>query len=254
MTLETHFNEVMETLLGSNSKRIIPGKQLIHSIDLTLLDEHAHSETLLQLKHNANHNQVAALCVYIQHLDQFSSQNVIDLATVINFPHGSEELTSSLESIAKAMELGATEIDYVFPYHMYLQGQKQLALNQCNFIAQFCKQHKLMLKIILETGAFPDITTIYHVSKELVESGCDYLKTSTGKISAGASLSAAFAMLSAIRDGGKSCGIKISGGIRTPQQAHNYATLAELMMGKHINKSWFRIGASSLLEELLKIN
>lgn len=182
------------------------------------------------------------------------SQNSIDLATVINFPHGSEELTISLESIEKAIELGASEIDYVFPYQMFLQGQKQKALNQCHAIAQLCKKNELILKIILETGSFPDIKTIYNASNELIESGCDFIKTSTGKISTGASLSAAFAILSAIRDTGTSCGIKVSGGIRKPQQAYNYAILAELMIGKQINKNWFRIGASSLLEELLKIN
>ncbi|PWY55982.1 deoxyribose-phosphate aldolase [Legionella qingyii] len=254
MTLETHLNEVMETLLGSYSKRIIPAKQLIQTIDLTLLDEHATPEALLQLKHNANQNKVAALCIHIQHLDQFFSQNNIDLATVINFPHGSEELSISLEAIEKAIELGAREIDYVFPYHIYLQGQMQKALNQCHTIAQLCKRHKLTLKIILETGSFPDIKAIYNASNELIESGCDFIKTSTGKISTGASLSAAFAILSAIRDAGRVCGIKISGGIRKPQQAYNYAILAELIIGKQINKSWFRIGASSLLEELLKIN
>ncbi|WP_454783824.1 deoxyribose-phosphate aldolase [Legionella sp. WA2024007413] len=254
MTLETNFNEAMETLLGNYSKRIIPAKQLIHTIDLTLLDEQATNETLLQLKHNGNQNQVAALCVYLQHLDQVSSENTINLATVINFPHGSEDLNSSLESIEKAIRLGVREIDYVFPYQRYLKGQKQHTLDQCHAIAQFCKQHKLILKIILETGTFPDITTTYNASKELIDSGCDFIKTSTGKTPIGASLVAAFAMLSAIRDANTSCGIKISGGIRTPQQAHNYATLAELVMGKQINKSWFRIGASSLLGELLKIN
>ena len=79
-----------------------------------------------------------------------------------------------------------------------------------------------------------------------------FLKTCTGKIPQGASLSALFTMLSAIKDSGKTCGIKVSGGVKTPRQAFNYAKLAELMMAKKIDKSWFRIGASSLLNELLK--
>lgn len=125
MSLETHINEVMKALLDSYSKSTITAKQLIHSIDLTLLDEYATIETLDQLKYSANQNQVAALCVYIQHLGQFSSHNSINLATVINFPQGVEELTDSIASIEKAIQLGATEIDYVFPYRTYLQGQSK---------------------------------------------------------------------------------------------------------------------------------
>lgn len=253
MTIETHLNEVMEALLGNYPKRIITAKQLISCIDLTLLNEDATAESLSQLKQSANQNQVAALCVYIQHLQQFSTQNTIDLATVINFPQGSDELDVSLASIEKAIQLGAVEIDYVLPYRLYLQGEKQKALNQCNAMMQLCQQHHLILKIILETGAFPDIQTIYNASKELIESGCDFIKTSTGKISPGASLPAVFAILCAIRDTNARCGIKISGGIKKPEHAYHYAMLSELMLGKQINKSWFRIGASSLLEELLKI-
>ncbi|KTD73167.1 2-deoxyribose-5-phosphate aldolase [Legionella tucsonensis] len=254
MSLETNFNEVMEALLDGYSKNTITAKQLIHSIDLTLLNEYVTVESLNQLKYSANQNQVAALCVYMQHLGQFSSQNTINLATVINFPQGTEDPADSVASIEKAIQLGVAEIDYVFPYRIYLQGQKQKALNQCQIIAQLCKEQKLVLKIILETCSFPNIETVYNASKELVELGCDFIKTSTGKIQTGASLSAAFAILSAIRDTSTCCGIKISGGIRKPQQAYNYAKLAELMLDKQINKSWFRIGTSSLLEELLKIN
>ncbi|CAM2895154.1 2-deoxyribose-5-phosphate aldolase [Legionella steigerwaltii] len=253
MTLETHFNEVMHALLGSYPHTTITAKQLIHTIDLTLLDEHASTGSLTQLKQNANLNHVAALCIYLQHLKQFSSQNTIPLATVINFPQGNDELDFSLASIEKAMEFGVAEIDYVLPYHLYLQGQKQEAINQCQAVSKLCKQHNLVLKIILETGAFPDMQTIYTVSKELIDSGCDFLKTSTGKIAFGASLPAVFAILSAIRDTRPDCGIKVSGGIKKPQDACNYAMLSELIIGKQINKSWFRIGASSLLDELLKI-
>ena len=93
--------------------------------------------------------------------------------------------------------------------------------------------------------------TIYQLCIELLTSQCDFLKTSTGKIPQGASLPAVFAILSAIKDSGKTCGIKISGGIKNPQQARNFAYLAELIMQKKISKDWFRIGASNLLGELL---
>ncbi|KTD53181.1 2-deoxyribose-5-phosphate aldolase [Legionella santicrucis] len=254
MTVENHLNEVMEKLLDHFPRQFITVEQLIHSIDLTLLDEHATTEALSQLKQDAQQNQVAALCIYMQHLPEIMPQDSINTATVINFPQGIEALDVSLASVEKAALLGATEIDYVLPYSMYLGGQTQKALHQCLTIAQLCKQHKLVLKIILESGAFPNLQAIYTISRELIELECDFIKTSTGKIAQGASLSAALAILSAIKDTNTSCGIKISGGIKKPQQAFYYAVLAELMIDKPINKNWFRIGASSLLGELLKTN
>ncbi|KTC89033.1 deoxyribose-phosphate aldolase [Fluoribacter dumoffii] len=253
MSLEIHFNQVMQVLLGSYAHRDISAQQLIHTLDLTLLDEHATTESLSRLKNKANQNEVAALCIYLNHLDQFSCHNSIPLATVVNFPQGAEDLDSSLGSIKKAMQMGVAEIDYVFPYQQYLQGEKQKALGQCGVISKLCRQNHLTLKIILETGAFPDMKSVYTASHELIELGCDFIKTSTGKLPTGASLSAAFAILSAIKESKADCGIKVSGGIKSAHEAYSYAILSELLLNKHINKSWFRIGASSLLDELLKI-
>ncbi|MBI2786450.1 MAG: deoxyribose-phosphate aldolase [Legionella longbeachae] len=255
MILETHLNEIIETLLNSQTRQFVPVAQLIECLDLTLLDKEASNEAFLKLAQDANQNHVAAVCVYLENLSQFSLlKDEVELATVINFPHAHEELNTSLACIEKAAHLGATEIDYVLPYQLYLDGQNQKALNHCSKIGQLCKQLKLSLKIILETGAFPNIQTVYEASSELMDSGCDFLKTSTGKITQGASFSAVFAILSAIKDANSQCGLKISGGIKMPQQACNYAILAQLIIGKEINKKWFRIGASSLLHELLKIN
>ncbi|EHL29994.1 hypothetical protein LDG_8027 [Legionella drancourtii LLAP12] len=215
------------------------------------MDEEASLTSLSQLNKDARCNNVAAICVYSKHLSEFHQLKAIQLATVINFPHGNEDLTTSCDVIEKALTLGATEIDYVLPYQLYLDGKKDAALQQCQTIIKLCKHHNLTSKIILETGAFPALELIYDASKDLIESGCDFLKTSTGKIAQGASLPAVFTMLSAIKDTNVPCGIKVSGGVKTPTQAFNYATLAEFMMDKTIDKSWFRIGASSLLGELI---
>lgn len=250
MKLESSLNKVLETLLSNQSTTSITAEQLIHVIDLTLLNEEASPASLEQLNENARCNEVAAVCVYSKHLPEFQQLKTIQLATVINFPHGNEELTVSCKAIEQAATLGATEIDYVFPYQLYLAGKKDAALHQAQELIKLCKQHRLTAKIILETGAFPGLELIYEVSKSLIESGCDFLKTSTGKIAQGASLPAVFTLLSAIKDTNAACGIKVSGGVKTPTQAFNYAKLAELMMDKTINKHWFRLGASSLLAEL----
>ncbi|USQ12870.1 deoxyribose-phosphate aldolase [Legionella lytica] len=250
MILESSLNEVLGLLLNAQPQTVISAKRLIHALDLTLLDEEASSASLSQLKHDACENQVAAVCVYGKHLPSFQQLGAIELATVVNFPDGNEELNQVLDSIHTAIELNATEIDYVLPYRFYLEGRKDDALTQCQAVINLCKQENRTLKIILETGAFAKLQNIYEVSNQLIELGCNFLKTSTGKIPQGASLPAVFTMLTAIKDSSSQCGIKISGGVKTPTQAANYAKLAELVLGKPIDKRWFRIGASSLLAEL----
>lgn len=252
MSLNAHLNDVLEVLLVEHSSTSVTRDQLIQCIDLTLLEEHSPIESLSQLHNQAKTNKVAAICVYSDKLNYFRTSDEINLATVINFPHGNNEIQISMVDTDQAIELGAKEIDYVFDYHSYQQGDKQKTLGHCRMITELCKNHHVALKIILETGAFTELNTIYQLSKELIDIGCNFLKTSTGKIAQGASLPAALAILSAIKESGSHCGIKISGGIKTPQQALSYATLAELMLHKKINKEWFRIGASSLLGELLK--
>lgn len=253
MILDTYFNLLMDRLLNQPSKRIISVEQLIHSMDLTLLDKNASATSLFQLNQDAKKHGVAAVCVYIEHLKEFSFSKAINLATVINFPEGMDDLNASLTSIEKAVQLGATEIDYVLPYPLYFKGQKQKALSQCDIVMQLCKQHNLTLKIILETEVFPNAETIYFLCNDLIALGCNFIKTSTGRLPLGASLYAVFAILSAIKESHSSCGIKISGGVKKPEQAFNYAMLAELILEKPINKSWFRIGASSLLGKLLNL-
>ncbi|RUR19681.1 deoxyribose-phosphate aldolase [Legionella sp. km535] len=252
MSLEFQLNQLLEQLLTSQSAGTVSKEQLIHSIDLTLLEPNATTESLALLGDRANTHHVAAICVLPEHLPHFHLPTPVKLATVINFPHGNDELLHTLASMDHAIQLGANEVDFVLPYQDYLSGSSQKALNHCDVIIKACKKQEVTIKIILETGAFPDMEHIYNVSRELIAMGTDFIKTSTGKIAQGASLPAAFAILSALKEAGDTqCGIKISGGIKTSQQALNYACLSELMLGKTISKDWFRIGASSLLNDLL---
>jgi deoxyribose-phosphate aldolase len=225
---------------------------LIHCMDLTLLSEHPSSESLTHLNEQANQNQVAAICVAPNDLPHFKVNQGIHLATVVNFPHGKDDVHLVLSAINQAVRYGAQEIDYVVPYSSYILGQKKQAIDHAGEIAAFCQEHGLILKIILETGAFSDHSVLYELCSELLRFKVGFLKTSTGKIPQGASVEAAVTLLSAIKDSGVDCGIKISGGVKTPQQAQTYAYWAERILDKKINNNWFRIGASSLLDELLK--
>lgn len=251
MTIETNLNYILEYLLTDSANNTsITVDQIVRCIDLTLLSEPVAAEDLNRINHLAQHHPIAAVCVHAQQLPFIKSGN-INRATVVNFPHGNAPLEVCLHEIDEAFGYGAIEIDYVFPYELYITKHNNDALNHCEAVARYCKQYELTFKIILETGAFTETCSIYQLSRELLKFDCHFLKTSTGKIPHGATLSAVLAILSAIRDSESNCGIKVSGGIKTPAQALNYAYLAEIMLGKKINPKWFRIGASSLLDELL---
>lgn len=223
--------------------------------DLTLLD-HAASETdVKKLVTTALDKYVAAICVFPQHLSWVSENFILSkandrpaLATVVNFPSGNDSQDAVLESIRDAITLHkAQEIDYVFPYQLYFAGDVKKALSNCASAYQQTKQYGAMFKVILETGAFQSLDMVYQLSLDIIENGCDFLKTSTGKIAIGATLPAAFAILKAITDTKTACGIKISGGIKTEQQAYQYMRLAQSMTELKLNKHWFRLGTSKMV-------
>lgn len=249
MSLEQRLNDTLAALLHSGIAREIKNDELIQCIDLTLLDAEAPLSAVNELKDKASTYKVAALCLYLQHYG--ADERDVVTATVINFPHGQDSVVHCLEQISTAVALGLDEIDYVFPYQDYLSGNTAPALKHCQEIADNCAQNTLQLKVILETGAFPNIASIYQLASELIPMGVHFLKTSTGKTTHGASLSAVFALLAAIKDAGSNTGLKVSGGVKTVGQALAYARLAELMLAKTISPDWFRIGASSLLDNLL---
>jgi deoxyribose-phosphate aldolase len=111
------------------------------------------------------------------------------------------------------------------------------------------------LKVILETGVLTEPSVISGAARAAVMAGCDFLKTSTGKTTVGATLEAAAVMLAVIEEADGRVGFKAAGGIRTAAQAASYLYLAEQL----ISPSWacpttFRFGASSpLLDDLVAI-
>lgn len=252
MSLTSQLHELLACLLAEEKEAEVSNEHLVSCIDLTLLNEHEPAEAFSSIKEKAECHPIAAICVFPQFLSLFLSLTNRHRATVVNFPQGNSDFESCLTELEAALTLGADEIDFVLPYQDYLYGTKQHALEQCKRVSDYCKDHKLTLKIILETGAFSNLEVTYQLARELIDLGVDFLKTSTGKIAQGASYSTAFTLLSAIKDAAAPCGLKVSGGIKTAAQAIGYARLAQLVLNKPLDKSWFRIGASSLLDELTK--
>jgi len=249
MMMERRCQDFLDTLQESSHST----KQAIGLIDLTLLDESASDDALASLLDKARQHKVAAVCVYPQHLHYFPVSESYQRATVVNFPEGTQGLNTVLHDIGQIISSQQTdEIDYVFPWQSWLNGQQKEALQHCREACDLSHQGNMVFKVIMETGALPSADHIYQLSQELIQLGCDFLKTSTGKTGSGASPLAAFSMLQAIRQENTShCGIKLSGGIKKPEQAFLYMDMARELLQREPDKSWFRLGASSLLDELL---
>lgn len=203
---------------------------------------------------------VAAVCVYPQFVRQIAAEfrgTPVKTATVVNFPEGSSSLESVLIDIGVALQDGAQEIDVVLPYHRYLAGERQYIQTFVSSCKAACGDD-VTLKVILETGALLDAALIADASLDVLTAGADFIKTSTGKIPEGATLEAAATMLLVIKHVApqlkRNMGIKISGGVREIQQAAQYIELAENIMGKEwVTPDTFRIGASKLVDEIVKM-
>lgn len=221
-------------------------KNLASLLDLTLLNREASKTALLSLYAQGQQAEVAALCVLPEHLALLPQG--LRLATVMNFPEGSSSTERVLEAIQViSRQQGLQEIDYVFPYADYLQGKTRQAIDACAQVVNFCHRLGLTVKIILESGAFGNLEMLYQASREVIDSACDFIKSSTGKIAQGASPGTAAAMLAAIKDSGTNCGIKFSGGIRSRQQALQYLHLVHALFDRPPSAAWIRFGSSSLL-------
>lgn len=233
-------------------------RQILSLIDLTSLNDDDTEETITTLCHKAitSEGHVAAVCVYPRFVKQASealNHSPVKIATVVNFPFGLDSLNRVLELISNVISDGANEIDLVFPLTTYLEGKKEEALSYVRQSKLLCGD-AISLKTILETGAIDQVDLISAISHQVISAGADFLKTSTGKIKAGATIEAATLMLNAIRESRRKVGFKASGGIRTIEDASEYLNLADQLMGLGwVSPKTFRFGASQLLDRVFHV-
>ena len=175
----------------------------------------------------------------------------VKIATVVNFPEGGNNIKAVEKEINKAIKLGADEIDAVLPYKDLLAGNVAL----CQDFLKMCRQATAdkTLKIIIESGELKSTSMIKKAAQLCIDAKADFVKTSTGKTKISATPEAANAILEVIRANGGNVGFKASGGIKTTEDAKKYLTLANAIFDPAwVTPARFRIGASSVLNDLLK--
>ncbi len=204
--------------------------------------------------------EVAAVCVYQPFVAQAKAAlkgSGVAVATVAGgFPAGQMDVGVKCEDIIRSVDLGAAEIDLVINRSLVLTENWEALYHEVLACKDACG--KATLKVILAAGELPDSTAIARASWVAMMAGADFIKTSTGFEKVNATLEGSYAMLRAIKEyhdlTGYRVGFKAAGGIRTTKNALAYVALVEDVLGeKWLNKTLFRIGASSLLDSLLKI-
>lgn len=234
-------------------------RQALSLMDLTSLNDSDDEAVIAALCQSAQtpFGSPAAVCVYPAFIDiarktlAQSGLSEVRVATVTNFPDGSDDIDRAVRETRDAVAAGAHEVDVVLPYRSLMAGNTDTPADLVRACKAACGA-AVKLKVIIESGELKSAELIRQASDIAIASGADFIKTSTGKVAVNATLNAAEIMLSAIADSGKDVGFKAAGGIRTTAEAGDYLALAERLLGADwINPEHFRFGASSLLNDLL---
>lgn len=249
-------------------------KECLSMIDLTSLktEDTPASITKLVEKVNAFHESFpgyslpASICVYPNFAGVVKAAKKCDdvHVTVVSacFPSSQSFLEVKLKECEMAVCNGADEVDIVLSLSAFLSGDYEAAGNEIKAVRQTidaaaaAQGRKVTLKVILETGLLISHELIAQASFLAMESGADFIKTSTGKVSVNATPAAAYVMCQCIAKyydkTGRKVGFKPAGGISTSLDAVCYYSIVSTLLGKEwLDKSLFRFGVSRLANTVL---
>jgi deoxyribose-phosphate aldolase len=227
-------------------------RRAIRLVDLTDLSDAPTDVDTDALCGRAVRAGVAAVCVWPRFVARCAERLAgtgVRVATVVNFPTGTDPADAAGAVTAAAAAAGADEIDVVLPYRAWLDGDVQRAGDVLGAVR--AEAGSRPMKVIIETGELPDRAAIDRATHFAIANGADFVKTSTGKTPVSATPEAAEIVLEAIDVSGQPVGFKASGGIRTVADAGTYLDLADTIMGPDwATPATFRFGASGLLDAL----
>jgi deoxyribose-phosphate aldolase len=200
----------------------------------------------------------AAVCVYPALVpvarEALRGTGVAVASVATGFPAGQTSLEVKVEETRDAVAAGAGEIDMVISREAYLSGDDARVAREIEAVKAACGDAHL--KVILETAELPTYAHVRHASQLAIDAGADFIKTSTGKAKTGATPGVVLVMLETVRDHawrtGQIIGVKAAGGVGTTKQAMHMLVLVKETLGDEwLTADRFRIGASSVLNDLL---
>lgn len=226
--------------------------RILPLVDLTSLSGDETEADIEALVDRGMAKGVAAVCVFpsaVATAHRRLGTDPVQLASVVNFPGGGDDIFRTVEETKAIIADGADEIDMVAPLDAIMEGDVGLVSEMVEAVKEVADGR--MVKVILETGRLQDPARITSAARAAVMVGADMLKTSTGKAPTGARLQDAAVLLAVLEEAEGRVGLKLSGGIRRVGDAAGYLHLIDhFMTSGWVSPKTVRFGASSLLDDL----
>ncbi|MFI3252522.1 MAG: deoxyribose-phosphate aldolase [bacterium] len=200
-------------------------------IDHTLLKATATKEEIIKLCEEAKQYDFMSVCVnpsWVEFCKEQLQGSDVKVCTVVGFPLGSNSTKAKVFETKDAVKNGADEIDMVINVGQLKSGNMSYVKSEIKKIRKACLDKTL--KVIIET-CYLTLPEIKKVSKAVKACGADFVKTSTGFGTDGATVEHVAAMSKAVEG---TIGVKASGGVRTTED-----------LTKMVNAGATRIGTSN---------
>uniref|UniRef100_UPI004055B565 deoxyribose-phosphate aldolase n=1 Tax=Agathobacter sp. TaxID=2021311 RepID=UPI004055B565 len=202
-------------------------KEILKMADHTLLLQTATWEEIKAICDDGMKFETASVCIptcYVKQAKEYMGDRC-KVCTVIGFPNGNYTTETKVFETKDALANGADEIDMVINVGMLKAKEYDYVLNEIKAIKEACGEH--ILKVIIETCLLTDEEKI-KMCEIVTESGADFIKTSTGFSTAGAT----FADIELFaKHVGKNVKIKAAGGISSMEDAETFIKLGASRLG-----------------------
>lgn len=202
-------------------------KNIFEKVDHTLLGITATWDDIKTICDDAMHYQTASVCIppsYVKQAKEYMGDKMA-VCTVIGFPNGYNTTATKIFETKDAIDNGADEIDMVINLGWVKDKRYDLIEQEIKSLKDVCKDK--ILKVIIETCVLTEEEKIM-MCKVVTDAGADYIKTSTGFSSAGATFDdiALFA-----KNIGKDVKMKAAGGISSFDDAKKFIELGASRLG-----------------------
>lgn len=202
-------------------------EEILSKVDHTLLTQTATWAEIKQICDDAMKYRTASVCIPASYVKQAKEyvKDQMAVCTVIGFPNGYSTTAVKVFEAKDAIANGADEIDMVINIGFIKDGLYEKQLDEIRQVKAACGSH--ILKVIIETCLLTEEEKI-KMCEVVTNSGADYIKTSTGFSTAGATFDDVALFAKHI---GPNLKIKAAGGIKTLDDAEKFISLGASRLG-----------------------
>ena len=202
-------------------------KEILKTVDHTLLTQTATWEEIRGILDDGIKYQAASACIPAAYVRQAAEyvEGRLPICTVIGFPNGYSTTAVKVFETKDAIENGAEEIDMVINIGWVKDGKYQEIEDEIRQIHEACGGK--LLKVIIETCLLTEEEKI-RMCETVTRAGADFIKTSTGFSTAGATFADVELMR---RHVGKEVKVKAAGGIASLEDAERFIALGADRLG-----------------------